>query len=708
MKPEMNGLNIGMVFGAQYYRPPFPGRECWRRDMANMKELGFNTVKLWAVWNWIEREPGVFQFDDLDQLMDIAWEFGLRVVINTIPEGAPYWTLEGNGDARYQTARGERVSYGGPANLPSAGWPGLCMDKEEAGAGVGRFIETVASHVKSHPAVLAIDVWNEPHLEPMFDYREEMLCYCPHSKERFRAWLREKYHALSELNRAWFRTYTSWEQIEPPPRVGTWTDMMDWRLFWLDNLRRWMRFRVAAAKRGAPDLPVQSHVAYSGYVGTHGNGGLANELGDEFLLSREVDIFGLTCFPKWLMRGDACFNHLLNNLIVAEASRGKPFYQVELQGGGGKAGLLGGEVPDAMDMRLWNYLSIAAGAKGVLYWQYAPEPAGIESPGFGLTGFQGENTPRALEAGRCAKTLNSPLLAQAHPVKSCNAVYLSRVTSVWFYGAGRQETLYAQAIHGMCKAACLRGIPFGFVHQDDLGTAWDEGVRTLMLPMPLTLSALEIDRLENFIQAGGTVAAEAFPGLYDQTGLLDQNAQSLRRLFGLEHLEVQGLPEREKAAAVKDGKTVFSGSLYRQAVRPLPGTKTIAVFRDGLPAWTEYALGSGKGVWFGTFLALPYAKGEAPENEEVLVSCLHREGYDAFSFLDVPAGEGFFPALSTVVRLHQTDTQYIIIAVNTTGQEAPIRVKLNEPGEEPQEISFRVPPGEGVVKALAKVSAART
>lgn len=58
-----------MLYGAQYYRPPFPGRACWRRDLAHMKELGFNCVKHWAVWNWIEREPGCFDFSELDELV---------------------------------------------------------------------------------------------------------------------------------------------------------------------------------------------------------------------------------------------------------------------------------------------------------------------------------------------------------------------------------------------------------------------------------------------------------------------------------------------------------------------------------------------------------------------------------------------------------------------------------------------------------------
>ena len=60
-----------MIYGSQYYRPPFPYRGCWENDLDNMVSLGFNTVKLWAVWNWIEREPGVFQFDDLDALLSL-------------------------------------------------------------------------------------------------------------------------------------------------------------------------------------------------------------------------------------------------------------------------------------------------------------------------------------------------------------------------------------------------------------------------------------------------------------------------------------------------------------------------------------------------------------------------------------------------------------------------------------------------------------
>ncbi|MDR3050367.1 MAG: beta-galactosidase [Oscillospiraceae bacterium] len=696
-KPALN-----MVFGAQYFRPPFPDKSCWARDMANMRGLGFNTIKLWAVWNAIEYRQGVCDFADLDALLDLAHGYGLRAVINIIPEGAPYWTRTGNEDAHYRTASGQPVVYGGPANLPTAGWPGLCMDKPQVEALVTGFVEAVAAHVAAHPAMLALDVWNEPHLEPMFDYRDDMLCYCPHSLSRFRAWLQEKYGALEALNRAWFRTYTDWEQVDAPPRIGTWADMMDWRLFWLDNMRRWMRARVQAARRGAPGLLIQSHVAYSGYVGTNGNGGLANELGDEFLLARETDVFGLTCFPKWLMRADPFFNHQINNEIVAAAARDKPFYQVELQGGGGKAGLLGGEVPTARDVRLWNWGHVAAGGKGVTYWQYAPEPAGVESPGFGLTGFQGENTERSREAGACARALNHPALAAARPVPCANAVYLSRTNSVWFYSAERRERLYAQAIHGLYQAAFLQGIPMGFAHQDYVDTLYADGVRALFLPMPMVLSQAEMDALAGFIRQGGTVVSEAFPGLYGQGGTLDAQGRALASLFGLNHVEVQGLAEGAKIAARNADETAFVGSLYRHVAAPLPGTEVKAVFDDGAPAWTERSMGAGKGVWLGAFVALEYAARGHACTQRLLGRYLHRGGYTPWQWVSVSSATQGSPRLAPYVRLLQTDAQYLVVAVNPLEEHAQITVQPREPWGGEVTLRYALAPGQCTWQAYDK------
>ncbi len=630
-----------------------------------MRELGFNLVKLWAVWNWIEPIPGQFDFSELDRLVALAKKHGLRVVINLIPEGAPYWTYGGDDDL-YLTADGQPVSYGGPANIPSAGWPGRCMDDPEFSQLVSTFIETIARHFADNPVVMAFDVWNEPHLEPMYDYRSNMLCYCKHSRAAFVAWLREKYGTLDALCDAWYRKYTDWSQVEPPPRFGTWADMLDWRRFWLENLTRWLERRVCACRRGAPDTLVQTHVAYSGILGNRLVGGLANELGDEFLLAKQVDLFGLSSFPKWLMGDEHYYRHLLHNEMVSQAAQGRPFYQVELQGGAGKPGLLGGEVPTAADIRIWNYNTVVAGGKGSMYWQYAPEPSGIESPGFGLTGFQGENTPRSLSAKACAEKLNLLVLDKAVKVSATNAVYVSRDTDLLCFASERREEMYAGCVSGIFKAAYERSIPIRFLHQDQFDTLFSSGIKVLYLPMPLVLSPEETDAFERFICEGGTLISEACPGLYRKDGLLNQGDESLKRLFHVEHVEVQGLKDwGEVEISLQSGKRL-TGRFYRQLVRVADDVTVLGRFADSEPAVAECRRGAGRAVWIGSYPSYHFEHTGDSATGDFLRELLDSTGYTALSRLEVRL-ESLPSAgivVAPVVRLLETDKEYVLAMVN--------------------------------------------
>lgn len=725
-----------MIFGAQYYRPPFPSRDCWERDLGHMKELGFNTVKFWAVWNWIERTKGVFDFEELDSLVAIAGKHGLRVILNTIPEGAPHWTLAGNEDSLYTTKVGEKIRYGGPPNIPSAGWPGLCVDKPESAALVELFIEKVASHYREMENVVAIDVWNEPHLEPMFDYRNDMLCYCDHSAREFRAWLAARYGSLEILNEKWFRSYADWNEVLPPPRFGTWTDMMDWRLFWIENLRRWLRGRVEAARRGAPDMVIQTHVAYSATLGNKLSGGLANELGDEFSLAPEVDVFGLSSFPKWLQGKNHVYVHLAHNEIVAEASRGKMYYQVELQGGAGKAGLLGGEVPDRRDITLWNYNTVAAGGKGVLYWQYAPEPAGLESPGFGLTGFEGQDTERSLAASRCAILFDKPGIDSAKRVLSSNAIYLSRHSDVLCFCDERREELYAGSVDGAYKAAYLSGIPARFVHEDYLGDLESDGVKTLYMPMPLVMSGPETAALLRFVESGGTLVAEAGIGLYDRNGKLDQSCLALREIFGLKHVEIQALPDwgfarargRAQArigcvravssATVQAPATAhtrpspdlgagFSGKQYRQIVEPMDGVEVVAEFEDGQPALTERKLGAGRAVFIATFAALSYHELEDQATRNLVAGYFAKGGYPQIRDIAVTGDNAKTPSLWPVARLLENEDEYLLVLVNHMTESASFELEFNRDFVDEDRLALSVDGSSGLVHSLRKTDSGR-
>ncbi len=59
--------------------------------MELMKTHGFNTIKLWACWSWMNPSPDKYDFDEIDELMKLAEYVGLDVVINVILENCPYW-----------------------------------------------------------------------------------------------------------------------------------------------------------------------------------------------------------------------------------------------------------------------------------------------------------------------------------------------------------------------------------------------------------------------------------------------------------------------------------------------------------------------------------------------------------------------------------------------------------------------------------------
>jgi len=504
----------------------------------------------------------------------------------------------------------------------------------------------------------------------MFDYSGELLCYCEHSVNRFRSWLLERYVTLDNLNNAWFRCYSGWEQVVPPIRFGTYPDMIDWRRFWLYNLASWLKSRAAAARRGAPGKLIQSHSPFSGFMGGNNNGGLGNELGDEFLLANEVDVYGLSSFPLWLMGNDHINGHLINVEIIAEAAGDKPFYQTELQGGAGKAGLLGGLVPSEDDIRQWNWNIIAAGGKGSVYWQYAPEPSGMESPGFGLVDFQGEDTPRSLAAALFAEQFNQDYLTGSSRVMSVNGIFLSRTSDLITYAA-REESQYAASFKGIYKSLIELGIPVRFVHEDSLEKAICENLKVLYLPMTLGITTAEMDVLQSFVENGGKLILESCSGIFHCNGEVDPDFSFLGKMLGMKGISIEPIQNEHMAARTaenKDQEMCFSCSGYRLTYKSCAADAQItACFADAVPAALHRFIGKGEVIWLNGFVGAEYDRISDPATREMISGLFESRGYDEFSELD---------SNGLLVRLLKNGETFYIVAVNHSAVEKTMNVRF--------------------------------
>jgi beta-galactosidase GanA len=651
------------VYGTQYYRSPTPPREDWARDMVWIREHGFNTVKHWIPWTWMNPSPDAFDFSDIDELMELATKHDLKVVLNVILENAPYWLEEQYPEAHYRANDGTIVRLTAALNTPCGGWPGLCLDNIPIREQASQLLSNVAVRYRSHPALLAYDVWNEPHMEPTWYYPDKMFCYCEASVAKFREWLKAKYGDLETLNRVWARRFSAWDQVSPPYTFEVYPDILDWKRFWLENLGAWLAWKTQVVRNVDDQHPIMTHVASSAYLGT-----LPVNTWDEWLLVEPVDLFGTSSFPKWLMQNDPAV-HMFHLDMVRSAARGKPFWQAELQGGHGRdIGYSRTPQPTPDEIRMWNWNVLASGAKGLLYWCWRPELLGPESPGYALCNSGGIPSARAGAAAEMAEFIQSvPGLAESVPVESGIGIIVSRDTAILNYAGDRDMLLYARALLGTYRAFFDQDIPVSFVHTDVLGSQTVANTfKYLYYPLPFVADATITAALEAFVAGGGVLVAEACPGHFSENGWCSTRipGQGLHRLFGVEEIETDRVDQveiqlKEPVGALAHGPVV--GRLYRETLKPIAeAAQVVGVFADGTPAMTCNRYGQGKAYLIGTSPSLAY-EDLRPASARLMITAFH-----TLRDLEI-CRDPTHPNVET--RLHRHAGGYLLILLNWGQQD---------------------------------------
>jgi beta-galactosidase len=336
----------------------------WKEDLLKIQGLGFNAVRTWVEWNVGEPREGDYHLENLDLLLRLADEVGLKVLVQVYVDSAPEWVSNKYPDGHYAAQDGQPI--------PSQAAPGYCFDHRGVRHAVLNFFQEVARHAEKSPAFYGWDLWSEPAALnwARVGYKSEpMFCYCPSSMERFREWLKKKYGSLEQLNEAWHRTFTDWNQVEPP-RFGTiltYTDFMDWRVYYGYKLAEDLKMRNDAVKAVDPVHVRTSHAPNpSPLVRT-----LADpyDPSDDFLMKNSVDYFGTSFYPKltsvennWTLERRVLAMDLTNSM-----TGGRGFYVGELQSGYGVHGTIVGSPVTGNDFELWTWGMVSRGARAINY-----------------------------------------------------------------------------------------------------------------------------------------------------------------------------------------------------------------------------------------------------------------------------------------------------------------------------------------------------
>lgn len=500
----MNSLPF--LIGAQYYRAPTPEPACWETDLRAMKRLGFNCVKYWVQWRWSHRRQDRFVFDDLDRLMDLAHTERLAVHLNVIFDVSPHWLFEKHPDAKQINALGRPIEPRVLAHRQIGGAPGPCYNHPGALAERKKFLAATIAHFRDHPALAMWDVWNEPELSfpvrkpETYQDGSNLVCYCPHCRARFHAWLRGKYASLDRLNDVWGRCYEEWFEVELPTNGDGIVDFVDWREFQQDTLTAEAAWRLELAREAAPAQPAYLHV-------------VPNTMRSFNSLTGPEDLAILRDSCVYASSGSAEPMQLVQS---QSAAAGKLMYNVESHINGGMVNMH--QRVNRLPELLRDWLpQIGMGFRGFMFWQYRPEVLGREAPAWGVVDLDGSPRP-ITEAARtfiARMTPFFPELLRCRPSRPAIGIWQSRKNEFFHYSQHVGLEPLRESVEAYVNLLYRASHPVRFVYESMLAQGALDDLKVLILPACYYLTQPELTQLDRWVRAGGIALVEAHLGAYN-------------------------------------------------------------------------------------------------------------------------------------------------------------------------------------------------
>lgn len=659
-------------YGAQYFRPPTPARDDWRRDFEGMRAADFNVVKLWPMWRWNHPVPDVFFWDELVELMDLALEFDLRVILNPIFDTAPVWFFQKYPDCRMVTASGSILHPKATPCRQIGGADSVCFHQPHYKSHSESYFISLVNQFREHPALLAWDIWNEPWLAGGFDNSfEGSVCYCDWSARCFRDDLKNRYGSIEALNHAWARNYRSFGDVELPRCKGTLTDNLDFRSFMSRTLTLEMQRRAAIVRSLDTEHLVMSHSALCTV-----NTDPVSMGNDDWELAECLDVYGASAGGfgrEEAFSASPRYEDLSFEMAGVRSAAGvKPIWVPESHALDGMASHQYGRRTEKPLWR-WTAQMIAGGAKGIVYWQYRPERLGLESPGWGITEMDGSRGQHHGIVSRIGSILkeHGAEIAEAHKAPSQIAILYAPDNALFGWLINRAGYL-KHSLRGIFRALYDANFDVDFVHARR-GESFAR-YRLIYCPFPVLMDKPLADALRAFVHQGGTLVAEAQCGAFQrEDGLrsLKTPGWGLDEVFGCLEQELflgDYLPKENLIIRAEEGLSI-QGDYAKEVLQP-SRAEVLGTFSDGSTAMTSSRYGAGEAILVGSYLGAAVFYHAQTDLSEFLARVAQKAG--CARTMQVRSN---VPVRADV--LHSSRSEFVIL-INHAKATADVRVELDK------------------------------
>lgn len=583
-----------IIHGTQYYRSPTPLPEEWEGDISNMEDFSLDVFQIRINWRWNERTEGVYDFSDVDRLMELAEKYNKRVIIKLLLECAPQYVFDKYDGTRIGP-RGEQLR-GGYHGAFYGGWR-PCFTNPHVQAAARRFVEKVAERYAGHKNVILWNAWNEIRNRPIED------CFCKYCRAGFGKYLKKKFGTVEKMNAFYGASEESFETVALPSTPHGFWDTYEFKKYkGGDDLYDWLRFVYDSIRKYDKERPIMAHVGFTSAFQLS-----LSDVCDDFTVSKAVDFWGTSvpCDTDMDTHEKRLDFMMLHDFLRAVD---KNYFIHEIYPGLG----MFHKYDRPFDMDFKTYTSVSSGAKGVVYWQYRAERVGHEHDCSGIMHMDG--SPREVAyavrdfGNDIKKNMKYLAGAEVKPAEVAivfdfNSMLMSEIEDSlgpdYSFDWANPQFYYRNAHAGMYRL--LRNSDYAV---DYVGVTQSErfkDYKVLYFPYYTMLDPEIVPVLKEYLENGGTVIADEGFGMRQMNTWMQPYDVDCKELF------TTRMTERR---FVCEDFAEINGELVR--IRPYrthyrhDGGEAVALWRDGSSAAQRFDIGKGRFYLLGFSLGYSY------------------------------------------------------------------------------------------------------
>jgi len=543
-------------------------------DIKMMKEANFSVVRM-AEFCWCLMEPqeGVYEFEWLENIVNLLGENGIYTVLCTPTATHPVWMAEKYPETLYVDNFGVRRSYGGRHYH--------CYNNPTFRNFTEKICNELGKHFGKNPYVIGYQIDNEMGQE------HSGRCCCPTCQKLFKENLKEKFdNDINKLNKAfgslfWGQTFNDFNQVNIPVTSSIPQDPkhnFGWMGTNMPSLR--LEFERFCSDSIVDFYNLQADILrrYTDKVITHNTTHFATCRVDWFKMSKYMDIAGVDHYPDPLIK-----NKIHSGLIysLTRNYKDKNFWLLETLCGGGHSnwayqGMA--HCPPGTFRQNMAY-AFVSGADLITAFKWIVFPSGFEQLGSAMIDLDRKPGRRYDEFKNAGNDLlkMEPLL--------CETKLEADVAIVVDF-----DNLWADRIKPINKSFCYEAyIKTLFGQLSGLGINVDvigsekplDGYKAVFLPFaPITSNEFK-NKCKAYVQNGGNLIAMcmAFSRNIWGNGEFESMPLGLTDLFGMRVKEVEPVFEDKNDATVSFGTVSFKSNFWQETLE-INGSQSVGVYSD--------------------------------------------------------------------------------------------------------------------------------